>query len=70
MSDNSSVCPENAALSLMDSITCAELLNAKDHCCMLAFMLYLWFYGKDVNGLIEDLRRLVLDVDGKQSNAT
>ena len=68
LSDSSSTCLANAALPLMDSAACTKLLHMKNHCCTLAFMLYLGFCCKDVDGLVEDLRRLVLDVYGKQSN--
>ena len=68
--DISSACQANAALTLIDSAACTELLHAKDHCCMLAFMLYLCFCCKDVDGLVKDLRRIVLDVYDRQSDAS
>ena len=70
LSDGSSACPENTELSLMGAAACNELLCAKDCCCTLAFMLYLCFCCKDVNGLVADLRKNVLDVYEKQSNAS
>ena len=57
-------------LLMMDTRSYADLEHAQNFCCTLTFMLYLCFYCKDVDGLIEDLRRLVLDVYGKQSNAS
>lgn len=66
--DSFSSCPRNAALSLMDSAARTELLHAKDHCCTLAFMLHLCFCCKDVDTLVTDLRRIVLDVYDRQSN--
>ena len=70
LSDSSSACPTNAALSIMSSVACSELLHAKDHCCTLAFLLYLCFCCKDVDAIVTDLRRIVLDVYDKQRNAS
>ena len=70
LSDSSSACQAEAGPALMDSTAFAELLHAKDQCCTLTFMLYLCFCCKDVDGLVEDLRRIVLEVYDKQSNAS
>ena len=69
LGDTSSACPVDAALAVMSSTACTELLHAKDHCCTLTFMLYLCFCCKDVEGLVSELRQIVLDVYAKERTA-
>ena len=57
-------------LLMMDTRSYADLEHAQSFCCTLTFILYLCFCCKDVEGLVEDLRRIVLDVYDKQSNAS
>ena len=57
-------------LLMMDTRSYADLEHAQSCCCTLTFILYLCFCCKDVDGLVDDLRRIVLDGYDKQSNAS
>ena len=57
-------------LLMMDTQSYADLEHAQNFCCTLTFILYLCFCCKDVDGLVDDLRRIVLEVYDKQSNAS
>lgn len=45
-----------------DTRSYADLNHTPNSCCMLSFILYLCFYCKDINGLVRNLKQLILDV--------
>lgn len=57
-------------LLMMDTRSYADLEHAQSLCCTLTFILYLCFCCKDVEGLVAELRKIVLDVFDQQSNAS
>lgn len=46
---------------MMDTRSYADLEHAHSLCCTLTFIIYLCFFCKDVNALIQDLRNIILD---------
>lgn len=47
---------------MMDIRSYAEIEHGKSFCSTLTFILYLVFVCKDVDGLISDLRQIILDI--------
>lgn len=45
---------------MMDTRSYASLEHGESLCCTLTFIIFLCFHCKDVNGLIEDLRKVLL----------
>ena len=46
---------------MMDTRSYACLEHGESLCCTLTFILYLVFFCKDVDGLVRDLRQVLLD---------
>ena len=57
-------------LLMMDTRSYVALEHSRNFCCTLTFILYLCFCCNDVEGLVNDLRQIVLDVYDKQDNAS
>lgn len=57
-------------LLMMDTRSYADLEHAQSFCCTLTFILYFCFGCKDVDGLVKDLKHIILDVYDQQSNAS
>lgn len=53
---------KSSELLVMDNHSYADLNHTPNSCCMLSFVLYLCFCCKDINGLVRDLKQLILDV--------
>lgn len=47
---------------MMDTRSYASLEHGKSLCCTLTFIIYLCFFCKDVDALVQDLRQILLDV--------
>lgn len=46
---------------MMDTRSYASLEHGKSLCCTLTFIIYLCFFCKDVEALVQDLRDIILD---------
>ncbi len=46
---------------MMDTRSYASLEHGKSLCCTLTFILYLCFFCKDVDALVQDLRHIILE---------
>ncbi len=46
---------------MMDTRSYASLEHGKSLCCTLTFIIYLCFFCKDVDALVQDLRHIILD---------
>lgn len=46
---------------MMDTRSYADLEHGKSLCCTLTFIIYLCFFCKDVDALIQDLRQIILN---------
>lgn len=57
-------------LFMLDARAYAELEQGQKSCCLLTFISYLCFCCKDVEGLVADLKRLVLEVYGRENHAS
>lgn len=47
---------------MMDTRSYASLEHGKSLCCTLTFIIYICFFCKDVDALVQDLRQILLDV--------
>lgn len=56
-------------LLMMGTRSYADLEHAQSLCCTFTFILYLCFCCKDVEGLVAELRQIVLDVYDRERNA-
>lgn len=50
---------------MIDTRSYIYLEHGKNLCCTLTFIIYLCFYCKDVNRLIDDLRQIILKTQSK-----
>lgn len=46
---------------MMDTRSYVSLEHGKSLCCTLTFIIYLCFFCKDVDALLQDLREIILD---------
>lgn len=46
---------------MMDTRSYSSLEHGKSLCCTLTFIIYLCFFCKDVDALVQDLRHIILD---------
>ena len=55
---------------MMDTRSYASLEHGKSLCCTLTFIIFLCFHCKDVDGLIDDLRKILLKAQNDERPAS
>lgn len=55
---------------MMDTRSYASLEHGESLCCTLTFIIYLCFFCRDTDGLIQDLRKIILKVQNDERGAS